>query len=117
MKFDPKDAVIVIILDQIPWADMPMDLQSLMVEKTFLQVPRDGTQKQEFTFWDGVCSYIGNMTARVSSKHQHDAAVPPQPVNVSTVSQNVDGGQFPPSRRAGIGEDIHGEIMEQSGPG
>nr|XP_039269618.1 uncharacterized protein LOC120344455 [Styela clava] len=65
MVRDPKDSVILLILDAIAWSTMPQCLQFLMVEKTFVQFPQDGRGRQEYYFWDSVCSNMYSNSLRM----------------------------------------------------
>nr|CAB3266988.1 toll-like receptor 3 [Phallusia mammillata] len=58
MIMDPKDAVVVVMLDAIAWSDLPANLQRLMTEKTFVQFPQRDRERQEFYFWESMCSLI-----------------------------------------------------------
>ena len=58
LSADPKDTLISVIMDSIPWKKMPETLQKLMVDKTFLQYPQKNRERQEFYFWDKINSVI-----------------------------------------------------------
>ncbi|XP_078494147.1 uncharacterized protein LOC100179803 [Ciona intestinalis] len=62
MQKDPKESVIIVLLDATPWKDMPVALQRLMVEKSFVQFPQSGRHRQEFYFWDTLCALVCRTT-------------------------------------------------------
>ncbi|XP_076823143.1 uncharacterized protein LOC143469360 [Clavelina lepadiformis] len=74
MENDPKEAVVAVILDAIPWKTMPAPLQRLLVDKTFLQYPQRNRERQEFYFWDNLCSLICTSEA-ISKRKWQDGGI------------------------------------------
>lgn len=109
MIHDSKDSVILLILDAIAWSTMPESLQFLMVDKTFVQYPQDARGRQEFYFWDTVCSnmYSKSLRALIPPKVEDPLELnkdQSEKIALSSISAKLDNGpdDFYPARRAGL---------------
>ena len=48
-----REAVLVVIMDNLRWDDLPQDLKLILTEKTFLEFPKNSRLVENF--WENLC--------------------------------------------------------------
>ena len=54
----PREKLLIILIDALPWNGLPSILQLLVAEKNFIQYPLEQASRQLFYFWEAVRSEI-----------------------------------------------------------
>jgi len=55
-----REAVLVVIMDNLRWDDLPQDLKLILTEKTFLEFPKNSRLVENF--WENLCVQLNNIS-------------------------------------------------------